>query len=333
MVKGTENTKRPKADPESTVKEYSRPAAGKKALVLSDLRPPEVLYITWSYLVESIANKTDVGYLTVYNFIFDRLRSIRQDAVIQRSEGPEIVAILEQAVRFLLASSYRLCREDMMNFDTKICFDHLSECLNRLLVFYHFYPDFAKNQVEFQSLHMLCNLGSSQAVLHILGLPFHLRNHKRIKLALQLNSAYLENNFVKFTRLSEQCNYIESCILHRYRTSFLISSLAVMNVAYHSKALTFPSCVLSEWLGFDSTQEASAFCKECGLTIKSDSVCFIKGSLKPQSKMAHKRTLCHKLVDSKLKKNMSMSDIIKGFGYERKERSEKPMQDMWDYVD
>ena len=58
----------------------------------------------------------------------------------------------------------------MVNFDTKICYDHLNECLSRLLLIYAFYPDLAENQVEFHSLYMLFNLGESDGCGRILPL-------------------------------------------------------------------------------------------------------------------------------------------------------------------
>ncbi|XP_071942281.1 SAC3 domain-containing protein 1-like isoform X2 [Antedon mediterranea] len=277
-----------------------------------------------------ILSKNDISYLARYNFVFDRLRSIRQDAVIQRSEEPEIITILEQAIRFHHLSSYRLCEQSMGDFDTKICNDHMNECLSRLLLFYQFYPNLCRNQVEFQSLYLLCNLGSTNAAMHILSLPVKIRKHPRIQLALHLNRAYLEHNFVRFIRLIEKCNYIESCALLKYRTSFLILSLETMNTAYHSKVLTFPACVLSNWLGFDSAHQALCFCQECGLTIKDNSVCFTKGAMKERSKMKHKRTFSQKFVDCKLKKR-SPPDIIRGLEININE-TEKPPVDMWNYV-
>ncbi|KAG7230820.1 hypothetical protein INR49_019634 [Caranx melampygus] len=91
MLAGTERDRRPRGDPSRSVKEYSRPAAGKDSTKPSDLRPPAVLL------------------KTVYGFVFDRLRAVKQDMIIQRVSGLDCVAILEQTVRFLIYASYRLC--------------------------------------------------------------------------------------------------------------------------------------------------------------------------------------------------------------------------------
>ncbi|KXJ22547.1 Germinal-center associated nuclear protein [Exaiptasia diaphana] len=80
------------------VKEYSRCAAGKQTS-LSELRPEGVLVKTMNYLIDEIVDRTDHPWSTVYHFVFDRIRAIRQDLVIQRIANESTVEILEKAVR------------------------------------------------------------------------------------------------------------------------------------------------------------------------------------------------------------------------------------------
>lgn len=58
MERGTEKQRMPRADLSRTVKEYSRPAAGKDSTRACDLRPPDVLFKTVCYLVDEIAAST-----------------------------------------------------------------------------------------------------------------------------------------------------------------------------------------------------------------------------------------------------------------------------------
>ncbi|XP_054645678.1 SAC3 domain-containing protein 1 isoform X2 [Dunckerocampus dactyliophorus] len=109
MLAGTEKDRRPQVDPMRAVKEYSRPAAGKDAAYAADLRPPVVLLKTVCYLIDEIAASHLCPWTEVYGFVFDRLRSVKQDMIIQRVHGPDCVAILERTVRFLIYASYRLC--------------------------------------------------------------------------------------------------------------------------------------------------------------------------------------------------------------------------------
>lgn len=55
MLAGTERDRRPRGDPLRAVKEYSRPAAGKDSTNPTDLRSPDVLLKTVSYLIDDIA--------------------------------------------------------------------------------------------------------------------------------------------------------------------------------------------------------------------------------------------------------------------------------------
>ena len=56
----------------------------------------------------SIIPRKDVPWQRVYEFVFDRLRAVRQDMIIQRIGGNEAIWILECSVRFLIYSGYRL---------------------------------------------------------------------------------------------------------------------------------------------------------------------------------------------------------------------------------
>ena len=54
-----------------------------------------------------VLNSTQCGWGTVYEFVFDRLRCIRQELVIQELQSSVCVYILERAVIFYVYSSYR----------------------------------------------------------------------------------------------------------------------------------------------------------------------------------------------------------------------------------
>lgn len=95
----------------------------------------------------------------VYSFVFDRLRGVKQDMIIQRVSGLNCVAILERTVRFLIYASYRLCGEPLRLYDPRINDTHLQENLSWLLDCYATGPGPHPNQEEFQALGLLYNLG------------------------------------------------------------------------------------------------------------------------------------------------------------------------------
>lgn len=97
--------------------------------------------------------------LQVYSFVFDRLRGVKQDMIIQRISGLNCVAILERMVRFLIYGSYRLCGEPPHLYNPCINDTHLQENLTWLLDCYAREKGPYPNQEEFYALGLLYNLG------------------------------------------------------------------------------------------------------------------------------------------------------------------------------
>ena len=98
----------------------------------------------------------------MYGFVFDRLRGVKQDMIIQRVSGLDCVTILEWTVRFLIYASYRLCGEPLRLYDPRINDTHLQENLSWLLDCYATGTEPHPNQEEFQALGLLYNLGRSR---------------------------------------------------------------------------------------------------------------------------------------------------------------------------
>ncbi|XP_072019882.1 SAC3 domain-containing protein 1-like [Amphiura filiformis] len=319
MVAGTEKNKRPKADPKATIKEYSRPAAGKAEASPADLRPAEVLLTTVEYLVNRILTRPDWPFVKLYNFVFDRLRSVRQDMVIQRLTGKDALQILQWITKFHIYAGYRLCTEAPSSYDSKINADHAQECIKRLLVFYRTCEDLEHPcRPEFESLYLLYNLGSFEAARHTVNLPKHIQCQPCVQLAIAICRAFWEGNFIRLWRLASQCTYIQSCALHRHVIDIRWRALCILNTAYSSKNLTFPIPVLTRWLMFDSEADTIEFCHTCGLDAGPSGVKFVKGCLQnglPKIHASHSVSL----VDNKLEEEgiSSVSDVIMGFTLDR----------------
>lgn len=88
------------------VKCFSRSAAGNETPKASELRTFNSLFRCVEYLLEYILMDERRPYHYRYDFIFDRLRSIRQEIVIQNLNEMETVKLLEPMVMFLSYSSY-----------------------------------------------------------------------------------------------------------------------------------------------------------------------------------------------------------------------------------
>ncbi|XP_068175765.1 SAC3 domain-containing protein 1 [Antennarius striatus] len=312
MVTGTEKDKKPKGDPLRAVKEYSRPAAGKDSTNPCDLRPSGVLLKTVCYLVDEIVASPHLHPWTeVYSFVFDRLRSVKQDMIIQRMPGLNSVTILERTVRFLIYASYRLCGEPLRLYDPCINDTHLQENLSRLLVCYATETGPHPNQEEFQALGLLYNLGSARATQHITQLPQHLRSSPAITLALSINRAFLERNPVCLLRLAQRLNFLQSCALHRHLVPCRRDLLLLYSHGYSSRNCRFPLDRLAQLLSLDTSLTAQ-LCQAYGLEVRQDdNVVFSKASFtEPEQGKLH-CNMYHNIVAEK-QRDFSIGNVIHG---------------------
>lgn len=95
------------ADNERVVKEFARSAAGVKAPKHIELRTPAALQRTVEYLLTDILSDTRKPFNVAYDFIFDRMRAIRQEIVMQNFDVKTIVDLIEPIAMFLAYSAYR----------------------------------------------------------------------------------------------------------------------------------------------------------------------------------------------------------------------------------
>uniref|UniRef100_UPI003AACA668 SAC3 domain-containing protein 1 n=1 Tax=Centroberyx gerrardi TaxID=166262 RepID=UPI003AACA668 len=311
MLAGTERDRRPRADPSRAVKEYSRPAAGKDSTRPTDLRPPAVLLKTVCYLIDDIAASPRLQPWTeVYSFVFDRLRSVKQDMIIQRVSGPDCVAILERTVRFLMYSSYRLCGEPLRLYDPRINDTHLQESLSWLLDCYATGTGPHPNREEFQALGLLYNLGSAPAMQHTMELPERLRNSPTVSLALSVNRAFLERNPVRLLRLAQKLNFLQSCALHRHLGACCRDLLLIYSHGHSSRNCRFPLHRLAQLLGLDGSLTAR-LCQAHGVEVNQDNqVVFSKTAFtEPEQGKLH--CVYHDIVAEK-QRDLTVESIIHG---------------------
>lgn len=312
MLRGTERDRKPKGDPMRAVKEYSRPAAGKDLTDSHLLRPPAVLLNTVSYLIDDIVTSTNLyPWTEVYSFVFDRLRAVKQDMIIQRVSGRECVAILEPTVRFLIYASFRLCGQPLGIYDPLINDTHLQENLSWLLDCYAADTGPYPNQEEFQAVGLLYNLGNYRTTQRIMKLPQSLRSSPSIKLALSINQAFLERNPVRLLRLADKLSFLQACALHRHLPICCRDLLLIYSHGYSSRNCRFPLGRLAQLLSLDTLLTAK-FCRMFGVDVKQDDqVVFSKFAFTEPEHGQMYCDLCHSIVSDK-QKALSVRNIIHG---------------------
>ncbi|XP_054003951.1 germinal-center associated nuclear protein isoform X1 [Hylaeus anthracinus] len=300
----TANSKRPKADPTKVVKCFSRPAAGVNMTDPDQLRPAPVLLSTIRYLFTKIATRTDVDWVVVYDFIFDRLRSVRQDAGIQRIDVLTSIQIFEPIVRFLVYSAQRLCDRSISEFNPKINNQHLTECITSLLVLYdkkeqNDKPDsldldrcmqklsLNDNRQEMEALYILLNMGNTETLKRALSLSSDLRRNSNIQLSMKISFAWYLKNYVRVCSLIQQLSpllifaaMINIQIIRR-------TALKIMSSGYNSKVFTFPGLKLQKVLLYKDIEKIRADCELFGLVFTDQNILFQKANFKDEVQLSN----------------------------------------------
>jgi SAC3 domain-containing protein 1 len=276
--------------PNHPVKEFSRSAAGKQ-VCSSELRPAGVLLTTMEYLLNEIVDRKDQPWIVVYHFVFDRIRAIRQDMVIQRIGDGSAVQILEKAARFHIFAGFNLCDTSMESFDARINDNHIQECLKRLLVLYVNYPC-SQNRAEFECYYLLHNLGSHEAMEHALTLPEYIKCRQIFKTTWNMSLMNLLCNFVGLFRLAEKLPFLASCLVQKHCAAIRHSAVAVLNTAYSNPKCQYPLTELSSILMFDHEQESQYFLAYFGIEVINGFIKFSKKSYIVPDKLPTSRKCC-----------------------------------------
>lgn len=284
--KGHRGRGHPIADPKKTVKEYSRPAAGKELSCPLDLRTPATLAKTVQYLlmeVWSSVNYRDLsGLAKAYSFVFDRLRAVRQDLIVQRIRGQGGALVLEGSLGFLLCAPYLVRDLPLADYDEVLHSTQVRECFAELIECYKGDGGFPR-QAEFQSLLLLYDLGNLDTMHKGLQLPRGVLQSPDVRLALNINKAHLENNWVRLFRLVQQLNCLQACAFYRHLPSSRNKALCSLIHAYSSRNCRFPLDFLTRIMALDSPSLTINMCETRGQTVTSGeqpSVLFLKTALK-----------------------------------------------------
>ncbi|CAG2120633.1 unnamed protein product, partial [Medioppia subpectinata] len=175
--------------------------------------------------------------------------------------------------------------EEVRLYDRHINDTHLRECLQSLLKRYDQLEsaDSANNRPLFESIYLIYNLGSNDALLRYGTLPLRLQRHGLVR-----KSYRLALNYDK--RLYYQCiqtlTAIKPPILALLASTKLPKlfhmAIKTMSFAYHSPNTKFPVSTVSQWLcPFESNAQTAEeyiekLCQSYGLVVVNGSVGFNK---------------------------------------------------------
>lgn len=292
----------PRADPRRTVKEYSRPAAGKPPPPPSQLRPPSVLLATVRYLAGEVAESEDASRAEVASFVADRLRAVRLDLAQQGAGDAEQALVLETALATLLAVVARLGPDSprgpadpvLLQLQVQEGFGSLRRCYARAAV-----PH--ARQATFQGLFLLYNLGSVEALREVLQLPAALRACPALRTALEVDAAFREGNTARLFRLLRTLPYLQSCAVQGHVGQARREALSRLARALSTpKGQALPLEFMMHLLALDGPEEARDLCEAHGLPVDGqDRVVFLRAGY--AEKGPPPAGACHLLVASKLR--------------------------------
>ncbi|EDV39103.2 uncharacterized protein Dana_GF24663 [Drosophila ananassae] len=269
-----------KKTPGILVKEFTRSAADVKMPKAKDMRTETSLTKTVEYLLKDIILDTRKPYHVAYDFIFDRLRAVRREIVIQVYDARQTIPLLEPIVIFLAYSRYRLCEESIEKFDPKICNQHLQECLTGVLRCYDELEeqvaptDLTIRQLErrclIESLYQIFNLGSPESFVRALSLPDYVKKDPIFNLSFGICLAYHQGNLYRVLMGLPRLPHILCAVASTKLQAIRRSLLQIFTHAYNNKQLTVPVPYLLRLLLIDRPDSLQEQCRHYNLSLAVD---------------------------------------------------------------
>ncbi|XP_058125248.1 germinal-center associated nuclear protein isoform X2 [Anopheles coustani] len=228
------------------VKEFSRSAADRRQPKPWEIRTPRALMESLHYLLTIVLTDSRRPFHQRYEFIFDRMRAIRQEVVIQDLPAAETLPLLKPIVRFLCLSAYRLCESPISEFDPKICSQHLQECLKKVLrcqeELSKLEKSFTWERFEMERLYLAFNLGSAEATSWAINRHGTVKPELMPHIAAQLDC--LRGNFFGAIQRMFRFTPLEAAVASLQLPTFRRRILQQFSIAYQSRVQTVPL----EWL-------------------------------------------------------------------------------------
>eukprot|EP01105_Mastigella_eilhardi_P012653 TRINITY_DN2893_c0_g1_i7.p1 TRINITY_DN2893_c0_g1~~TRINITY_DN2893_c0_g1_i7.p1 ORF type:complete len:1482 (-),score=356.23 TRINITY_DN2893_c0_g1_i7:2446-6351(-) len=256
-----------------TFKNYRRNVAGDDITALSEeIRPCSVLREAMDVLVNSVADLEGEQFFTLYSFMRDRSRSIRQDAKFQNLTDAVYASILENQIRFFILAGHRLCNHPQFtrgqnSVQMEDCFSSLKQCY--LAMARQGQP--CPNRAEFL-LYMLLGLPSAEFINSLCQLPKDTSSTHEVKLAVETWKALFGMNWSRFFRqIVVRAPYLAACCMHVHFAHIRVNALHVLARAL-KKGDSLPLDDVASMLCFNDTKEAQTFLSHFGLEFRSGAV-------------------------------------------------------------
>lgn len=260
------------------VKQFSRPAAGQKCPGDKDVRSPECLVRCVRYLVTTVmqAEVARADITDVYDFVFDRLRAVRQDLVLQAAvPAQDQVFILGVCVRFHVVMGHLLARH--ASFSAHINSQHQLDCVKSCLLLQGALVEPSTHTLAsldtLQCLYLLTNLDSAHAVNWAINQPSS-SGGGSLGMCLDVARSYREGNYVRFFRQVANLPSLFLLAVFKYCKLLLSLAVSVNRLAYKSPNIKFPCDHLARLLWVSRTGNLETYLRCKGFKVDNGFVWF-----------------------------------------------------------
>ncbi|XGW28780.1 hypothetical protein V3C99_008515 [Haemonchus contortus] len=254
------------------VKEYTRPAAGSDHLNPDILRPPKILLLTVRYLLDIYESEKLKQFNSVYSFVCDRFRAVRQDMILQNVSAAETLLLLDEMIPFYLETDYKCQTEKCEAYDWKLHSTQLDECLSRWAEAVAVVP---RECVSNRTLcaYILHGISDPTSLLDLYAWKSYL-SHDVFHILRDIIIGFRSNNYVRFfRRLAELPSDVITVAAVEAVRMLRLRALRTISTAYKSPGLKISRSVLARWLRHDDISDLlSCFGIPCSDSIQISSI-------------------------------------------------------------
>jgi len=284
------------------VKEYSRPAAGQLAPAGDSIRTPDTLMDCVRYLVMEVLGprvRVKEEQMEIYDFVFDRLRAVRQDLVVQRVNDITSMTILSICVRFHLLFGQLLA--DHPSFSHHINTTHQLDCVKSCLLM----PS-TTDQHMMESVYLLSNMDSPSAISWAINQP---RTSSHLKLSLAISHAFEQGNSVRFYRLVSTLPLFLLMACAKHCQLMCKHALAVYAKGFRAKNARYPISHLASLLWMSPSHLTDILSSQ-GMSVKEGFVWWTTNQENEDTSNAFIQSYYHEQIQNKVREVIDKLDKL-----------------------
>lgn len=244
------------------VKKYNRTAERDAALI----RSLPVLQKTVDHLLDLLNHPYDEDFLSMHNFLWDRMRAIRMDLRMQHIFNRQAITMHEQMIRFHIIAMHELCEYTRGEGFSEGFDAHLNiEQMNKTSVeLFQMYDDHRKRgcpvptEPEFRGYYALLKLDkhpgykveTAELSLDLAKMTPEIRNTNEVLFAREVARASRSGNYIAFFRLARRATYLQACLMHAHFAKLRTQALASLHSGLQ-KNQGIPVAQVVKWLGME----------------------------------------------------------------------------------